>query len=108
VRRLEPDRALRETVREGRRVVEDELRHFLEGRERALFWPALKAAAVGAGWATVADYISRETGGSVNNGTVGRVLRSLRDAYLVSVESGLYRIPDPMLRTYVMASRAAP
>ena len=108
VRRLPPGKALAETVREGKRVAKDEVEHFLHGREPSLYWSALKAVAVGAGWSAVHDQMSRSEGRPVNNGTVGRVLNAMASAYLVSNESGLYRIMDPMVRTYVLESRGPP
>lgn len=108
VRHLSPARALSETVREGTKVVRDELRHFLERRVRSLYWPALKAIALGAGWGTIQEYMARESGAPVNNGTVGRVLHGLEAASLIEREGGLYRISDPMARSFVLESRGPP
>lgn len=108
VRGLPPARALAETVAEGKRVAADELAHFLEGRERRLYWPALKAGAVGASWSVVQEYMARETGGEVNHGTVGRVLNGLEAASILGKVSGSYRVADPMMRAYVLESGRAP
>jgi uncharacterized protein len=108
VRKLSPSRALAETVREGKRVAADELRHFFGGRVRSLYWPALKATAVGAGWSAVQNEMEREARGPVNNGTVARVLHGLEAAMLVTQQEGLYRISDPMVRTYVMEAKREP
>jgi uncharacterized protein len=108
VRKLSPARALAETIREGKRVAADELRHFFGGRVRSLYWPALKATAVGSGFAAVRAEMAREAGGPVNNGTVARVLHGLEAALLVEQEEGVYRIVDPMVRTYVMTAKEVP
>jgi uncharacterized protein len=108
VRKFAPERAMQETVREAKRVVAEELRHFLVGREPDLYWPALKAAAVGAGWNAVREYMSGKGGILVNHGVVGRVLQALQDGMLVVHESGQYRVRDPMVRQYVSETSRAP
>jgi AAA+ ATPase superfamily predicted ATPase len=108
VRRLPADRALKLTIREGKKVAESELGHFLEGREPTLYWPALKAVATGASWGTVREYMSRASGETVNDGKVLRVLRALESNYLVHATDGVYGLLDPMVRTYVLEAGRPP
>jgi len=103
VRRLGTDRALKETVAEGTRVVREEVHHFLEGRSPPLYWKALKAAANGATWSEIRRSISDSAFAEANDGTVGRVLDGLKAAAFVTEQDGTYRIADPMLRTYLLS-----
>ncbi|MCI4363887.1 MAG: ATP-binding protein [Thermoplasmata archaeon] len=108
VRRLSPDQALQETVREGKKVAAAELASFLANHDARLYWPALKAIATGASWASVRDYVSRGAGGRVNDGTVLRVLRALESSYLVRHAEGRYELVDPMVLAYVLEAGRAP
>ncbi|MCI4352653.1 MAG: ATP-binding protein [Thermoplasmata archaeon] len=108
VRKLPADRALRETIREGKKVAEAELAHFLSTHDTSLYWPALKAIAVGASWGTVREYVSRSTGGAVNDGTVLRVVRALEANYIARQAEGGYGIVDPMVRAYVLDAGSPP
>lgn len=108
VRRVPPERALEETLKEGKQVAQSELAHFLEARDGRLYWPALKAMAVGSSWGTVREYIARSTGGTPNDGTVLRVIRALEAGFLATESEGMYSIIDPMTRAYVMGAREPP
>ncbi|MGA8275726.1 MAG: ATP-binding protein [Thermoplasmata archaeon] len=108
VQRLSPARALSETIREGKKAAEAELAHFLETRDASLYWPALKAIAMGAGWATVREYMSRASGESVNDGKVQRVIRGLESNYLVRQTERTYVLVDPMVRAFVAGAGGPP
>jgi uncharacterized protein len=102
VQRLPPERALADTVREGKKAAEADIARFLSGRDASLYWPALKAIAAGASWGGVRDFVARSTGETVNDGTVQRVLRALESAYLTRQTEGRYEILDPMIRAYMV------
>jgi uncharacterized protein len=108
VQGLSPARALSETVREGKKVAESEVAHFLTNRDSSIHWPALKAMAVGASWSTIREYIGKATRGAVNDATVLRVVRSLEAAYIAHHVEGVYRIVDPMVRAYVAEAGRPP
>jgi uncharacterized protein len=108
LQKLTPERALKETVREGKKVAEDELVRFLSGRQTSLYWPALKAIATGASWSTVRSYIGQATGVTVNDGTMQRVVRALEANYLVRQVDGRYELIDPMVRSYVLEAGRPP
>lgn len=108
VERLPAQRALQVTVREGKKVAESEVAQFLVGRDASLYWPALKALALGASWGTVREYIGRSTHRVVNDGTVQRVIRSLESSYLARHREGVHELVDPMLRAYVSEAGRAP
>ena len=108
VQRLSPDRALAETIREGKKAAEAELAEFLVTRDPSLYWPALKAIATGAAWGVVREYMGRASGASVNDGTVLRVLRGLESSYLVRQTEGAYVLVDPMVRAFVLEAGGPP
>jgi AAA+ ATPase superfamily predicted ATPase len=108
VQRLPVARALDATIREGKKVAESELGHFLETRDAVLYWPALKAIAVGASWGTIREYMSRASGERVNDGKVQRMIRALESSYLVREKEGTYSLIDPMVRTYVLEATRPP
>jgi uncharacterized protein len=108
VQRLPSDDALAATIREGKKVAESELGHFLETRQPSLYWPALKAIATGASWGTIREYMRRASGEAVNDGKVQRVIRALEAGYLVRHVDGAYSLVDPMVRTYVIEASRPP
>jgi AAA+ ATPase superfamily predicted ATPase len=108
VQKLSPDRALRETIREGKKAAESELAHFLTSHDESLYWPTLKAMAVGSSWGTVRDYVSRATGVTPNDGSLLRIIRALESSFLAQQKEGLYVIPDPMMRAYLIGARRPP
>jgi uncharacterized protein len=101
VQRLSPQRALAETIREGKKAAEADLARFLVSRDASLYWPALKAIATGASWGTVREYMGRSSGENVNDGKVQRVLRGLEASYIAHLTEGRYELIDPMVGVYV-------
>ena len=103
IRRLSLDKALSETIREGKHVAGDEIRHFLQGqgRDPDLYWPALKAAALGSGWSAIRSAMEISTGRHINTATVHRVVLGLQAEHLVFQDSKVYRLQDPMVRAFV-------
>jgi AAA+ ATPase superfamily predicted ATPase len=108
VGKLSPDRALAKTIEEGKKVAESEIEHFLYGRDPALYWPALKAMALGAPWGVVREYVSRSIGSEVNDAVIHRIVHALEASYLTKREEGTYRIEDPMVRAYVSGAKRPP
>jgi len=108
VQRLPPTRALAETVAEGKKSAEWDLAHFLGTRQAELYWPALKAIAIGASWGTIRDYMARAAGETVNDGKVQRVIRALEASYLARKIEERYEIVDPMVRAYLVESGQPP
>jgi uncharacterized protein len=108
VRRLTAARALAETVREGKKVAEADLAHFLSSHDVRIYWPALKAIAVGASWKSIRDYVSRSAGITTNDGTVLRILRALESSYIARPAEGQYVLVDPMVQSYVLEAGRPP
>jgi AAA+ ATPase superfamily predicted ATPase len=108
VQKMSPSRALTETIREGKKAAEAELVRFLTGRESSLYWPALKAIAIGASWGTVRDYMGRSSGEVVNDGKVQRVVHALEASYLARQTDGRYELVDPMIRAFVQEAGRPP
>jgi uncharacterized protein len=108
VRHLPVRRAIEEAVREGKKVAEADLAHFLFSHDVRLYWPALKAIALGASWGTIREYVSRSTGGTANDGAILRILRALESSFLARPVEGRYELIDPMVRAFVLAAGAPP
>jgi AAA+ ATPase superfamily predicted ATPase len=105
VRKLSHDKALKETISEGIKIVKDELEHFLEGRDRDAYLATLKAAATSARWNEIKGAIETRKGSTVNDATVYNILENLKAAMLIDEKEKVYRINDPMLRTLLLTSQ---
>lgn len=99
VRRLSHEEALKETIREGSRIILDELNNFLRGRRRELYVKALKTVSSGARWSDV----KRALG--ANSKVVKIVLETLSSAMIVESEKGYYWIGDPIVKEAVRRIR---
>lgn len=55
VRKLSHEEALNETIREGCKVLIDELSHFLRGRQKELYIKVLRLARNGARWSEIEE-----------------------------------------------------
>ncbi len=108
VQRLEVAAAERSTVAEGKKVVRGELVHFFEGRDRRMYWDALRTMALGASWSEVRHSLSQRRGAPVNDNTVRNVLRTLLDAGLATQRDERYVLPDPMVRAFVLGAARPP
>ncbi|MEM2584530.1 MAG: ATP-binding protein [Thermoproteota archaeon] len=99
IRKLSHDEALKETIREGSRIILDELNNFLRGRRRELYVKALRIVSNGARWSDV----KRTLG--VNSKVVKIVLETLSSAMIVESEKGYYWIEDPIVKEAVRRIR---
>jgi AAA+ ATPase superfamily predicted ATPase len=104
VRKLPHQEALKETISEGIKIVEDELKHFLDGRDQTAYLAALKAAATPAHWNEIKGAIEIRKGSPVNDATVYNTLQNLKAAMLIEEKENVYRVNDPMLRTLLLTS----
>jgi hypothetical protein len=107
IRHLTHQSALQETVTEAGKIVSDELEHFLQRRDRALYLAVLKAAANPARWTEIKIMAEREKGAAVNDSTVQNTIESLKAAMLITEKDKVYRVTDPMLRTLLLTSKIA-
>lgn len=105
---LSVDAAERATVQEGKEVARSELAHFLERRESALYWAALRRLTSNCTWTELRDAMVARRGAPVNDNSVGNVLRALRDAHLIGESEHQYSLRDPMVRAFVQDARQAP
>src|SRR5579859_553531 len=108
VQRLSSEAAERLTVREGKKVVRNELAHFLESRQPAPYWTTLRALMPEATWTELRNALSARQGAAVNDNSVRRILRSLLDANLIVEREHRYSIGDPMVRAYVRDTTSPP
>ncbi len=97
-------KALEETFVEGSKVTKDELEHFLLGRARESHIAALKASAISSRWSEIKEAIQTARGTPVNDATVRNVVNELQASMLITEESGVYRVVDPMLRSVLLSS----
>ena len=102
VQRLSHEKALEETKTEAFKIVNDELEHFFQNRDRQAYLAALKAAAAFSSWTEIKGAVSIVKGSVVNDNTVYRIIENLKAGMLVQEEKGRYRIEDPMLRSLLL------
>ena len=105
IRHLTHQKALQETVTEAGKIVNDELEHFLQRRDRVLYLAVLKAVANPARWTEIKTMIEREKGTAVNDSTVQNTIENLKTALLVTEKDRVYRVTDPMLRALLVTSK---
>ncbi len=92
VRKLSHQEALKETMREGSKILLSEVNNFLKNRRRDLYVNLLRMLSKGANWSEM----KREL--DVNSKVLRDVLRTLTGALLVEQRNGYYWIDDPILR----------
>lgn len=107
VQKLSHKKAIEETSTEASKIVRDELEHFFENRDRHAYLAALRAAAAFSRWTDVKGTVEVAKGSSVNDATVYRILENLKAAMLIREENGVYKVDDPMLRTFLLSSSGA-
>jgi hypothetical protein len=102
VQRLSSEKAFEETETEAFRIVNDELEHFFQNRDRQAYLAALKAAAAFSSWTEIKGAVSIVKGSIVNDSTIYRIIENLKAAMLIMEEKGRYRVEDPMLRSLLL------
>ena len=102
------DDAERATVEEGKKVAQSELAHFMEHRDSATYWSAMRTLTFPATWGELRGALSARLATRVNDNTIRNILRALRDAGIVVEGAGQYAIGDPMTRAYVRESARPP
>lgn len=105
---MTPEAAEKATVLEAKRVARSELAHFLESRDAAKFWAALRRLTSSTTWTELRDALQAQRGASVNDHSVASVIRALRDASLIAESDHQYVIRDLMVRAFVREARRPP
>ena len=108
VQRMDLADAERATVQEGMKVARSEIAHFLQGRDSATHWTALRVLTRPVTWSELRDGLAAARGSRPNDHSLSNVLRSLREAGLVEQTAETYQIGDPMVRAFVREARRAP
>jgi uncharacterized protein len=108
VRGMNSARALSTTIREGKKVAESELAHFLTNRDASLYWPALKGMALGSSWSALRGTIEQSIQRPVNDATVRRIVQALEACFLCRHVENRYELIDPMIRRYVLEAASVP
>ncbi|GBC70916.1 hypothetical protein HRbin02_00689 [Candidatus Calditenuaceae archaeon HR02] len=98
-RRLPHDEALRETVREGSKIIQTELDHFLKNRRRELYVKVLRIVRAGARWSEIKRDLN------INSKVLNDILKNLTSAMIVEGKEGYYWIEDPIMREAVKKLR---
>lgn len=99
-------KALKETITEGIKIVDAELEHFLNGRDRVAYLAALRAAATSARWNEIKGAIQTRKAISINDATVYNIVQNLQAAMLIHEKENIYRVHDPMLKTLLLTQQA--
>ncbi len=92
VRNLSHGEAMRETLREGSKILLTEINNFLRNRRRDLYVSLLKMVSKGANWSEMLEALD------VNSKVLRDMLRTLTSVMLVEQRDGYYWIDDPILR----------
>lgn len=98
-RNLSHEEALEETVREGSKIISNELNSFLKNRRRELYVRALRTIRSGARWSE----IKRELG--INSKVLNDILKNLKSAMMIEESEGYYWIEDPITKEAVKKLR---
>jgi len=105
VRRLTHQDALRETLAEAGKIVNDEIEHFLQRRDRILYISVLKAAANSARWSEIKTAAEAAKGAAVNDSTVMNTIDNLKASMFLAERDKVYQVTDPVLRGLLRTSR---
>jgi hypothetical protein len=101
VRKIGRETALEEVVNEGKKVVNEELKNFLKGKNKGAYITVLRSAALGARWSDIKRALERKFG-EFNNKRVSDILNVLVASMLVEKRGRMYVIPDPVLKRAVL------
>jgi hypothetical protein len=99
VRKMSFEEALNSTIGEGRKIAEEEFKHFLEKRSnRMLYVKLMDLIKVVNRWSDIKRGVEISVGG-VDDKELSLALDALvRNNFVEKVEKGEYRITDPLLR----------
>ncbi len=95
LRKLPHEEALKETLKEGNKILLDELKNFLRNRRKDLYVKTLRMVSVGARWSEIKRRLD------VNSKVLGDILETLTGAMLIDGKDGYYWIDDPIMREAV-------
>ncbi len=97
---LEHKEALKSVIKEGMKIVDSELEHFLANKpNRGLYMDVLKIIASSPSHWSEIKRILRIRGYIVNDATLSNVLNGLKGSFLIDKSDDIYRIEDPILKT---------
>ncbi|MDW7978714.1 MAG: ATP-binding protein [Candidatus Caldarchaeum sp.] len=99
VRKEPHDEALENSLREGVKIMREELNRFLENKKRETYLKILKTAVFGARWNEIAEKVQ------VNRKVLSEAVKKLVDVGFLSKDAEVYVVPDPVLREAVKRMR---
>lgn len=92
--------ALNYTLREGLKIMTEELNRFLENKKKDIYVKVLRTCLYGAPWSEIADNVD------ANQKVLSQVIGKLVDVGFLEKDDRLYVIHDPVLRAAVKKLRA--
>ncbi len=102
IRKLSYSEAIRETIKEGKKIVLGELNHFLEGRQRETYLAVLKTLKVagtpGYTWSQIKSGTETLSRRAINNQTLANTIEALSSVEIIEQVGDSYGIVDPLLR----------
>ncbi|AAY80485.1 AAA family ATPase [Sulfolobus acidocaldarius] len=99
IRKLNYEYSLQSTIEEGKRIMLEELNHFLEGRNRELYLAILSSLKVTKRWKDIKFATSVKLKRSIDDKEFSSALESLiKYNFIDKIKEGEYQITDPILR----------
>lgn len=108
VRRMSHQKALVETKKQASKIINSELKHFLEGKDEVAYIQTLKACAVpiGASWSDIKAAINLKKRTPVNDRKVKDTIEKLVESmYIERNDKGRHNIIDPLVRETILSKR---
>jgi AAA+ ATPase superfamily predicted ATPase len=98
IRKLGFEESLKRAVEEGKKIMLEELNHFLEGRNRELYLAALSSIKIAKRWKDIKFAVSVKLKRDIDDKELSSVLEALVNYNFVEKIEGEYVITDPIIR----------
>ncbi|AOL17842.1 ATPase [Sulfolobus sp. A20] len=99
IRKLSFNDSLKITINEGRKLMLEELNHFLEGRNRELYLATLSSIKIAKRWKDIKFAVTVRLKREIDDKELSSVLEALVNYnFIEKVEEGEYTLVDPILR----------
>ncbi len=100
---LRHEDALKSVIKEGMKIVNSELEHFLANKQnRDLYINVLKIVASSpSSWGEI-RHILNIRGYIINDATLNNVIDGLKNSFLIEKSNDMYRVVDPMLKALLV------
>ncbi len=105
MRRFPHHIALQEAVVEAEKIVNDEIDHFLQRRDRKLYIAVLKSAANSARWREIKSAAETARGITVNDSSIRNTIESLKASMPITEKDKVYQVTDLMLKALLRSAK---